>query len=89
MKEKRFSLETFMGGWYMPAEICDELLDYFDYMKKYQAAGVVAKAEYGLQVNKEEKDSTELSISPGNLDGIIGVLSGKTSRGVKSVYEKI
>ena len=27
-----------MGGWYMPAEICDELLDYFDYMKKYQAA---------------------------------------------------
>tara|TARA_R100000278_G_C5473362_1_gene165352 strand:+ start:1788 stop:2366 length:579 start_codon:yes stop_codon:yes gene_type:complete len=86
MKEKKFPLETFMGGWYMPAEICDELLDYFDYMKKYQAAGVVAN-EYGLQVNKEEKDSTELSISPGNLDGIIGVYRAKLQE-VLNLYMK-
>ena len=30
MNEHSFSLESLIGGWYIPNEICDDLIKYFD-----------------------------------------------------------
>ena len=30
MKEHNFSLETLIGGWYMPEKICDDLITYYE-----------------------------------------------------------
>ena len=29
MKEHKFKFDTFIGGWYIPENVCDEILDYF------------------------------------------------------------
>ena len=29
MKEHDFSKESFIGGWYMPEEVCDNLISFF------------------------------------------------------------
>ena len=30
MKEHKFSLDSFIGGWYISDSICDDLINYFD-----------------------------------------------------------
>ena len=30
MNEHSFSLESMMGGWYIPEKVCDDLIDYFE-----------------------------------------------------------
>ena len=72
-QEKNFEYNSFIGGWYMPHELCDELLDYFDYNKKYLLDGCVGGGLGSPKVVKDTKDSTELTISFGNFDGVIGV----------------
>ena len=62
LKEKNFDLLSFIGGWYIPTDLCDELIDYFNYNKKYTINGTVAVDNKGLLVNKEVKDSIDLQI---------------------------
>ena len=57
----------------MPDVLCDELIDYFNYNQKYLKEGVVGKGSNRNVFDKEEKESLELMISSGNLDGVIGV----------------
>jgi len=71
LREKNFDESTFLGGWFIPENICDELLDYFIYNKKYQINGLVGSGE-GMVLKKEVKDSIDLPVSAGNFDGIIG-----------------
>jgi hypothetical protein len=61
---------SFIMGEYIPHELCDELLNYFNYNKKYLQKGIVGQED--PQVDKDIKDSIELNISPGNFDGVIG-----------------
>lgn len=70
-QEKDFDLGSFMGGWYMPNDLCDELLDYYNYNKEYLKPGVVGGKDKD-EVNKETKDSIELNMSFGNFDGVVG-----------------
>ena len=35
-KEYKLPLNTFIGGWYIPEKICDDLIYYFDKNKKKQ-----------------------------------------------------
>ena len=72
LKEKNFDLLSFIGGWYIPTDLCDELIDYFNYNKKYSVDGTVAVDKKGLLVNKEVKDSIDLHIGPKNLDFVVG-----------------
>jgi len=73
LKEKEFDPITLIGGWYIPEELCDELIDFFNYNKKYQTAGKIADGEDFNVINKNIKDSSDLKISSGNFDTVIGV----------------
>ena len=33
MKEEEFRLDSFIGGWYIPEEICTNLIDFFNNKK--------------------------------------------------------
>tara|TARA_R100001509_G_C4858883_1_gene212675 strand:+ start:321 stop:911 length:591 start_codon:yes stop_codon:yes gene_type:complete len=63
MKEKYFDPVTFMGGWYVPHDICDELIDYYHFLKKwkYLKEGTVGDDKKGIVVKKEEKESFDVS----------------------------
>jgi hypothetical protein len=67
IREKEIDSNSFIGGWYIDKEICEELIEYFKYNKKYTTSG---KTGSGLDI--EAKDSTDLIISAGNFDGIVG-----------------
>jgi hypothetical protein len=49
--------DTFIGGWFMPENIIDEINDYFDSMKHKCKPGKAAK-----EINKDTKDSLDLGI---------------------------
>ena len=71
MIEKKFDEITQIGGWFISKDLCDEVVDYFNFNKKYQEAGTVyTDSKNG--VNKDIKDSVDLNVSAGNLDGPIG-----------------
>ena len=35
MNEHSFSLESMIGGWYIPEKVCDDLIDYFEDNKNH------------------------------------------------------
>ena len=39
MKEYYLDLKTFMGAWYIPQNLCDSLINYFEYNKDYTKKG--------------------------------------------------
>ena len=65
MKEKYFDSSTFMGGWYIPHDICDELIDYHHFLKKWNhtTEGTVGDNIQGTVVKKEEKESLDASFN--------------------------
>jgi len=68
IKEKHFDPSTFVGGWYIEKNVCEELIDYFNYNKKYAERGSL-----GSGVDENIKKSLDLNISEGNFDNIIKV----------------
>jgi len=72
LKEKKYNKLSFIGGWYIPNEICDGLLDYFNFNKKYQGEGKIGEKEEFNLIDKKIKESTDLSIGCSNFDVIIG-----------------
>ena len=50
-----------IGGWYIPALICDDLITLFKKNEEYQQPGVVGPP---LRVDADEKRSTEVPIHP-------------------------
>tara|TARA_E500000318_G_C3561602_1_gene213708 strand:- start:1367 stop:1933 length:567 start_codon:yes stop_codon:yes gene_type:complete len=63
MKEKIFDKKTFLGGWYIPTNLCDDMIQYFKSNKDRQAPGRV-----GLQeINTNVKASTDLQCSHTNV----------------------
>lgn len=69
IKEKQIDPKSYIGGWYIEKNICEELIDYFNYNKKYTKQGVMG----GYVVNEDQKKSLDLCISAGNFDIIIGI----------------
>ena len=60
MKEEEFKLDSFIGGWYIPEEICTDLIKFFENKKHRQFKGVTSK-----DVTDENwKKSTDVSLNP-------------------------
>ena len=69
MIEHKFPYESFIGGWYIPEKICDNIVNYFNVQK---SKGLVGKGEVvggkNVNINTNVKDCEDLSISPKNFD---------------------
>lgn len=63
-----FEYDSFIDGDYISKDLCDELVDYFNYNKKYVIQGHFG----GGQVDNSVKESFDLGIGANNLDTIIG-----------------
>jgi len=62
MRVKKFPKESFIAGFYISNQLCDDMISFFKSQKNYQAQG-----EIGVnQVDKKVKDSIDLSCDPSN-----------------------
>ena len=68
LKEQIFPLHTLIGGWYIPEQLCDELIQYYEQNKKYAVQGRLGKGGKKGSVDLEIKDSYDLSIGCKNFD---------------------
>ena len=76
MKTKKYKTNTFIHGTYIPHDLCDELIEYFNFNKKYHIDGAVGRHNNGI-IDKNVKESTEILLSKGNFDGVIGEYRNK------------
>tara|TARA_Y100000361_G_C11066158_1_gene293122 strand:- start:70 stop:633 length:564 start_codon:yes stop_codon:yes gene_type:complete len=58
MKEEKYKLDSFVGGWYINEKICDELVNFFEKSKHRQRPGMCH-----LGVHPESKISTDIPIT--------------------------
>lgn len=63
LKEYHFPLETFMGAWFMPEKICDDMISYFNNNKNKWIEGATGVDH---RIDKNVKDSFDMSISREN-----------------------
>ena len=61
MREHKFPYESFIAGWYIDPQICDDLIDLFNDNKKHHNVGV-SGGPYNVQ--KNVKDSIDLGLHP-------------------------
>tara|TARA_Y100000004_G_C8859530_1_gene388387 strand:- start:54 stop:635 length:582 start_codon:yes stop_codon:yes gene_type:complete len=61
MKEHKFDLNTFIGGWYINPKVCDNLVEYFNNNKDLIKPGIQGSKGYKY-LNKDEKESFEICI---------------------------
>jgi hypothetical protein len=70
LKEYKLSLDTFIGGWFIPKKVCNDLIKYFEKNKKIQVKG-----KYGVKdtfyVDKKYKDSLDININDDVVDNEI------------------
>tara|TARA_B100001063_G_C16615748_1_gene478080 strand:- start:175 stop:753 length:579 start_codon:yes stop_codon:yes gene_type:complete len=71
MKIKKYGKNNFILGSYISEDLCDELIEYFNYNKKYAVKGMLGKGGVST-VDPDFKESVDLVVSPGNFDGVIG-----------------
>ena len=65
LKEHIFPYESFIGGWYIPEKLCDDIITCFNNNKNHQTPGVLG-AKHQLDVHR--KDSTDMYISKNNFN---------------------
>ena len=63
-KEYKLPKESFIGGWFIPTNVCNELISYYNEFNMHASPGKV-KNNYS---NKSIKDSIELAITVHNQD---------------------
>jgi len=69
MNEHSFPYESFIGGWYIPENICDEIVKYFNVQKQKGNTGPGVVGHYKNQgVNDSVKVSEDCNISSNNFD---------------------
>ena len=63
MREYETDVKTFIGGWYMPEDACDQVLDFFNDNKLFHEPGAIV---IGADKNKdvEVKKCTQLDVVP-------------------------
>jgi hypothetical protein len=64
LKEYKLPKESFIGGWFIPKKICNNLVSYYDEFNLHARPGTVT----GGLVNKFSKDSMDLCIEKNNFD---------------------
>jgi len=64
MKEYKLPLNSFIGGWFIPAKICNGLVSYYNEFNKHATPGRSGSGK----VRKNVKDSLDLLINSNNLD---------------------
>ena len=62
MKEYEIDHGSFMGGWYIPEEICDDLIELYHASKNLHMQGTVGVGEEKL--DEKTKKNTEMCIHP-------------------------
>jgi hypothetical protein len=67
MKEYKTKYNSFVGGWFIPLKICDDLIKYFNKNKKLSIKGKIY-SDNALVIKKEEKDSEDIHIRPDNYE---------------------
>jgi hypothetical protein len=72
MKEHKFDFNSFIGGWYIPKKICNDLIKLFNFHKDSNNVykGEISKDEK-LISNKSIKDSFELPIDSNLKEDVI------------------
>ena len=61
LKEYILPKNSMIGGWYIPAPLCDDLITLFKESEEYQQPGVVGPPP---RIDPDEKRSTEVPIHP-------------------------
>jgi prolyl 4-hydroxylase len=61
MKEEKYSLESFIGGWYIPKKICTDLINFFEKSKFRHQSGLTYLNGIG-EVAPGMKESTDIGI---------------------------
>lgn len=70
-KEKKFNTTTHIGGWYIPLDVCNELIKFFELNVDLQCEA--AHNENGkVGINKNIKEGTDLEIDHSYKENIIG-----------------
>lgn len=64
MKEFELPYESFIGGWFMPEEVCDDVLSFYNKNKTEAREGRFG----GGTIDKSHKESFDLSISANLVD---------------------
>ena len=59
MKEEKFKLDSFIGGWYIDEKICDDLISFFEKNKHRHKPGTTWPNN---TINKEVKESMEICL---------------------------
>ena len=70
-KEKKFNTKTHIGGWYMPLDVCDELIKFYEQNTNLQREAVHGHNGKTV-VDKKTKEGTELEIDSNCNENIIG-----------------
>jgi len=73
LKEYTTPHNSFIGGWYISPEICDDLINYFEANKKYCTKGHCGTEGGKSIVDPNRKLSFDLTISYQNFDVSIGI----------------
>jgi len=72
MTEHEFPYESFIGGWYIPNNICDDLIKLFHFAKEKGHTIPGTQKDCGkVEINKDVKDSEELCIKWDSKNSII------------------
>jgi len=58
MKEYKINYNSFIGGWFIPEKICDDIIKFFKENKKFSVQGT----GHNKPVNKKVKDSIDIVI---------------------------
>ena len=89
MNEHPFPKNSFIGGWYIPEKVCDDLVNDFNLSKK---KGLVKPGlQYGdgeVFVNKDVKDSEDLSIDHNYFDEPYGTYRDELQKVLDKYVEK-
>ena len=60
ISEHKFPYESFIGGWYIPENICDNIVNHFNEQKEKKLTTIGNVDNYGKKIiNQEIKDSEE------------------------------
>jgi len=67
VKEYYFNKNTHIGGWFMPTNLCDDIIKTFHSNKKLHSKGKLGyndSEKSGVEVNTKDKESTDLYVNP-------------------------
>jgi|TARA_A100000172_G_scaffold44509_1_gene27402 prolyl 4-hydroxylase len=63
LKQHPFPYNSFIGGWYIPEKICDDMIKFFEDHRELHEIGSVGGKE-GMEIVPESKDSIDIGVHP-------------------------